>query len=232
MDIQEITNIKNKILLTSIGSTLEVTIQHPLTIIKNKVQNNIDPRTLHFRQFYAGIYSNIVVSASLVSSQYLLYDLYMNKLNLREYNSSILCGITLSTFITPLELYTLQKCKRFNQITSFNLMKELTINKQLLRGYTMCSGRELLFSLGLLVFNPQLKTYFDNNLYNNSSVYSSITSGVITSVLSHPFDTVKSKMQYNLNDNICNIIKICSLKIFLKGVFLELHEIHVRFLLF
>lgn len=221
MDISEIESFHKKVILTSIGSTVEVCIQHPLTIIKNEIQNNMTIK-LSVRQLYSGVYTNIGVSAFLVSSQYLLYDFYNNHTkkicNRSEYISSFACGITLSTIINPLELYTIQKCKQFNQKTSFEVAKCLIQKNKLHHGYSMCASRELLFSAGLLVINPTLKNYLDNNYTSNlNSVGSSILSGTITSILSHPFDTIKSRMQYDLNKNLVDICKEMKVTDLFKG---------------
>lgn len=214
MDISEIESFYKKVALTSIGSTIEVCMQHPLTIIKNKVQNNnnVNLSKLSVRQLYSGVYTNICVFAFLISSQYLLYDFYNNHtkkiFNHSEYISSFACGITLSTIINPLELYTLQKFKQFNHKTSFEVVKYLIQKNKLHHGYSMCASRELFFSTGLLVINPKLKKYLDNNYNSNlNSAGSSILSGSIISIFSHPFDTIKSRMQFDLNKNIVDICK-------------------------
>jgi DNA integrity scanning protein DisA with diadenylate cyclase activity len=216
MDITEVKSFHKKIALTSIGSTIEVLAQHPLQILKYKIQNGMEINIgrMSIRQLYAGVFTNINVSAGLVSSQYLMYDMYSKQVSkiikndiANDYLSSFLCGTTLSTIISPLELYTVQKCKNYN-IKSMDIMFDIIQKKKFLHGFTMCASREILFSAGLLVINPTLQNYFSQYLNNGcDTIASSIISGAATSIISHPFDTIKSKQQFEYNQSLYNICK-------------------------
>ena len=62
----------------------------------------------------------------------------------------------------------------------------------------LASIREGLFTAGYLGITPLLSRYFQENYNtheNNSKVYASIIAGLIAAPLSHPFDTMKTGMQ-------------------------------------
>lgn len=207
--ISELTTTQ-QITIASIGSTIEALTQHPLNIIKNSRQYNI-PIQYNPKFLYKGLMIGTSTAAFITAAQYLSYAKYYNSFNGKLSNknnsfvSSGLCGFTMSFIVTPIEMAIIQKCKLPNM--NMKKMIKYNINKNghkfLYRGFLGTSVRETMYGFGLLSLTPYLENKFSNlQLKNCDSVCAAITSGVILTGVSHPFDTIKTIQQYNMYKKI------------------------------
>ena len=223
-NISQTTPFQN-MLLGSIGATIECGLQHPLSIIKNSKQNNVpikfNPRFLYRGLFIGGSSASVFTTLQFVSYSQ-TYKLFENKLS-NNYNSlvsSIISGTFISFLIAPIETSIIQKCKYDNM--NLNTIMKNNFNKYgykfFCRGLTNTIMRESLFSIGLLSFTPYLEKKINtgNNVLN--SICASTLSGVSSSILSHPFDTIKTKQQYHMYEKI-NYKEMFTIQKLFKGCF-------------
>ena len=77
-----------------------------------------------------------------------------------------------------------------------NLMQEHGFIKFYSRGLFHCMMRESIYTMGMLSLTPYIERKYDINVLN-----ASIVSGIISGTLSHPFDTIKTRQQFDFNNN-------------------------------
>ena len=207
--ISELTTTQ-QICIASVGSTIEALTQHPLNILKNSKQYNIkvqwNPTFL-----YKGLTIGTSTASFLTAIQYLSYGRIHNSLSgkLSERNnsfvSSALCGFGMTFFVTPIEMGIIQQCKYYNSTTRNIIKTNITQNgyKFLYRGFMGTAVRETMYGFGLLSLTPYLENKFnDFGLKRCDSVCAAITSGILLTGISHPFDTIKTVQQYNMYQKI------------------------------
>ena len=207
---------KQNALLGSIGSTIEVFIQHPMVVWKNMLQSGkiLSRNPTHY---YRGVLTNGFSMFPLTATQFSGTGYFSNKLSNNRYiksesNQQILASTTagfLSGIIaTPAETIIVQKQEvkgNFIQISK-NIIKKYGI-KKLYRGFIPCSSRESLYTCGLLTLSPLIENSMVNKykLFEKKNIYSSmsasIISGLFSGLVTQPFDTIKTHMQANLNNN-------------------------------
>ena len=207
--ISELTTTQ-QITIASIGSTIEALTQHPLNIIKNSKQYNTkiqwNPRFL-----YKGLTIGTSTASFITAAQYLSYGKIHNSLSgkLSERNNSFvsasLCGFSMAFIVNPIEMGIIQQCKYYNLNTRNIIKLNIRQNgyKFLYRGFFATSVRETMYGFGLLALTPYLENKFnDLGLKKCDSACAAITSGIILTTISHPFDTIKTVQQYNMYQKI------------------------------
>jgi len=223
--INELTTTQ-QIYLASIGSTIEAVTQHPLNIIKNSKQYNI-PVQWNPRFLYKGLTIGTSTAAFITAAQYLSYGKIYNSLSgkLSDKNNSFvssgLCGFAMAFIVTPIEMGIIQKCKFYN-LNTRNIMKyNISQNgyKFLYRGFLGISVRETMYGVGLLSMTPYLENkFYEWGLNNCNTVCAALTSGILLTGLSHPFDTIKTIQQYNMYNKI-NYKDLFTINKLYKGYF-------------
>jgi solute carrier family 25 2-oxodicarboxylate transporter 21 len=108
-----------------------------------------------------------------------------------------------SAFIaTPTDLIIIQQQKMKTSLSkATNAVLQKYGFRGLYKGLFGCSMRESLFACGLLGVSPVLKRTFVEKFETStyvSGMLAAVTAGVISAVLSHPFDTVKTCQQADL----------------------------------
>ena len=109
---------------------------------------------------------------------------------------------------------------------SFLAPKMLIINRygyaKLMRGLLMSSNREAIFTAGYLGMPKLFTNMFENKLGLNkkiSYIGATVTSGICASTLSHPFDTIKTCMQGDIENKKYSTVTNTGKKLYQSGGF-------------
>jgi hypothetical protein len=192
-------------LLGTIGSTIEVFIQHPLNIVKNCHQTN-KKINFSFSYLYRGLWINGLSMGFITGSQFATFGYLSNKNKNNDIFNSYFSGVLSSLISSPVEFSILQKQKlSFMNYSSFKILNNIYKNKGIkgiYRGLLFTSIREGIYTSGMLFITPYIerKVFEDINL--TSSFISSIIAGLISGIASQPFDTIKTIYQYKSDDVI------------------------------
>jgi len=184
-----------------ISSIAETTITHPVDVIKIHKQTN-KSIIYNFKTLYSGFFpralGNIPSRTIFLFSQDYLTKYFSedNKDNKYKYIKNIkfiiipLCsGFAQTLFDTPVEVL------KMNQIMK---IKNTSLYKGLYKGFISHFGRNFIFILS--VYNFRQLSFSNsnnsNNKYLHTALYGSI-GGMVGSYISHPLDTIKTRIQTN-----------------------------------
>ena len=173
-----------------ISSLIEVSITHPIDVIKIHKQTKT-PIIYNFKNLYNGFIPRAMGnipsrSCFLFSQDYL--KIYLNSTNYQHiiFFQPLLIpigsGIIQTLVDTPVEN------KKMNNI--------MNINNKIYRGFIPHLGRNIFFLIPVYNFREYSK--YQNNNILSYSIHGSI-GGVLGSYISHPLDTIKTLMQTNKN---------------------------------
>ena len=202
-------SLTQNIILGSIGSTIEVFLQHPLSIIKNTKQYN-KPIIFNHRFLYKGVFLSASSASLITSVQYASYAKFYQLFNKNMSNNcsstlaSIMGGISISLFITPFEMGVIQKSKNYKLTTKEIFRKNLNVygSKFLYRGFLNTCGREIIYVFGFLGLTPYIEQKLNYEIKSINSLIATTSSGILSSIISHPFDTIKTVQQYKMYNPI------------------------------
>lgn len=205
-------------LLATVGSTIEVFLQHPLNIIKNNSQYGMKT-TFNIRELYRGTFLNAGSMSAITAVQFSAYSFLYNNLNINSFNASLLAGACSSVITTPFELGVIQKTKMPHLKTSeiFKLQQQKYGTKFIFRGFASCCMRESVFTSGLLYLTPLIEKKLPFGNDTQKSLYASCISGIVSGIITHPFDTIKANQQFYLYDKI-NYEKLFKIKNIYRGL--------------
>lgn len=195
--------------LSIFSNSVETTIQHPLFVLKNRLQYNA-PKNVFSISLYKGFFFNLYSLNSITVFQYISYG-KLYKMTKSDYIASLTSGFLSGFIASPFEYCSINK-KRNESL--FNTIKRLRVYRNLHIGLFPTIIRESIYTYGLLTLNPLIEKKIDNKY---KSFYSSIISGIISSVISHPFDTIKTYQQFH-NKNIYPNTKILFNGLFLRSI--------------
>ena len=161
-------NKRQTAVLGVIGSSIEVGVQHPLVILKNKIQYN---SKLEFnpRFFYKGVFINMTGLGIITGYQFYVYN-YLYTLTQSDFNSSFLSGLSSGFIASPTELFIIQ---RFNYTSFFEmhmkLIQKYGVFKVYTRGLFHTMMREGIYSVGMLSLTPYIEhklNKYEHNIQN------------------------------------------------------------------
>lgn len=204
-----------------IAGCIQCTLDHPLITLKNMVQQSL-PYSFHPRVLYRGTIADMIGLSSLTAIQFygtgaIKHLILRNKMTSANSNhndniiinfgelsqkeiliSSLGGGMLSGIVCSPWELIMIQQ-QRFGGALLSHVRRLSTANILLLtRGMIPSMGREGIFTMGYLGITPILETYNTDQGF----IYKfgcAMISGIFATALSHPFDTVKTCMQGDLN---------------------------------
>jgi len=169
-----------------ISSLVEVSITQPLDVIKIHYQNSTYQNSTQINYTFRNLYKGFVPRSigNIPSRTIFLYsqDIFTSKLIHNPYKNyivPILSGFCQTLVDTPVEVL------KINRITNQN-------EKFLFKGFIPHCSRNIIF-LGF-VYNFRQRFYSDSII--NNTLYGSL-GGVIGSNISHPLDTIKTRIQSN-----------------------------------
>lgn len=188
MSVRNLSSIE-LIFLSNFSNTIEVTLQHPLFVLKNHIQYN-KKIYYNFRYLFKGYLFNLYSLNLITCFQYVSYG-YLYKKTKKDIESSITSGILSGFIASPFELCSIHK--KMNE-TLLDTIYRKDIYKRIYIGLIPTLFREGIYSVGLLTLTPKIENLIESK-YNY--IYSPIISGLLCTILSHPFDTIKTYQQYH-----------------------------------
>tara|TARA_Y100000992_G_C21258947_1_gene490154 strand:+ start:1217 stop:1861 length:645 start_codon:yes stop_codon:yes gene_type:complete len=166
-----------------ISGTVQTIIGHPLDTLKTWNQNKIQYKNpkLTLGNLYKGIHIPIIQNPLIIGS-----TLYLNNYMYKKYNnvyvSSFISGLISTILYSPFDYYKIN-IQQQQKISIFNSYKKIHIV-----GLHEIPANVIFFS-----------TYKKCKSYSLSNEISGATSGVLCSIFIYPINTIKTRMQTNIN---------------------------------
>ncbi len=203
-------NVFNDIATGSAAAVVEVAVDQPLIYFKNMVQQgksiSMDPRIL-----WRGAPGNAASLAPVTAIQVVGNNALLEWLKQRNKNVTISAQMgaafgagALSGLVScPSENVMLEQ--QNSGVTLYSSMNNILKShgtRGMFRALAATMMRDGGFSAGLLGLRPIIKKKLKQHSSNEAmlTVGSGVIAGVIAGVVTHPFDTVKTTMQANLQD--------------------------------
>tara|TARA_B110001454_G_scaffold217571_1_gene243227 strand:+ start:338 stop:1054 length:717 start_codon:yes stop_codon:yes gene_type:complete len=199
MSIKDLSSDK-VILLSLIGNSLEVTLQHPLNVLKNYKQSSLTNSykfNCSFKNLYRGYVFNFYNVNTVSLIQYYSYH-FLYKYTKNDFFSSLSSGLMGGLLASPSEFYIINK----NNESLLQNIKKNKLRNIYKYGLKNCLIREGIYTSCLFTLTPRLENFINKD-FSYGNIISPIISGITATFLSHPFDTIKTNQQKNYS----NIIK-------------------------
>ena len=191
-----------------IGGTSETVIQMPLLTYKFSLQNNIKlPSNL--LGWYRGVLIqsfNVapITAFQMMSNTFLTNNLIKNreiKYNEKIVIASFSGGLS-SLFYNPIDLITIQQQlqQKNTKYIINNILKQYN-SLTFFKGLTPCVIRESIYAGGYLGMAPVISHTLQQHLEIDkfkTNIIGSLITGTCSSLITHPFDVVKTVIQSNL----------------------------------
>jgi hypothetical protein len=198
-----------------IAGIAEVSVNHPLWVIKTRMQSDYKP-VLQLKRIYHGLFSNMLSMVPLIALRLSLATLLKNNCSTDTSSrnlivSSIIGGSIPSILSSPLEFI---RTRQIHNGLSLSLTCKNLIKKNgyrvLSTGMTGTMGRDGLYTCGFFALAPILKDKI--NTYSNkewvASVVSKPLAGAIAAFASQPLDTIKTKQQIRAEQEKTSLLKV------------------------
>ena len=199
-----LTEVENALVGMSAG-VIEVLALQPLNYMKNMRQQKL---AISFSPsiMYRGVGANCFNMGGCTMVQFSVGGMLKSKFQdsngklsaMTEMGCGIGAGVTSAFIGTPLELVMIQQQRKGHSTVA--ALKSV-MNANILRGFAGCAVREGLWTCGYLSIPPiirrQLKTNFPDTFDTDAKarVPASLLGGLFACYLTHPFDTIKTCMQ-------------------------------------
>jgi len=169
--------------------------------------------------FKAVNYKNIIISTNKTESytkgKYFTKNLFFDK----KINNKLRTPI-----FSLIQKHLNKKLQKKQIIKSYNKINYFEFNN-LYKGFNATVIRESIYCIGLLTLGPIFTTilernskYFNNNR-TNSNLIGSLSSGLVASIISHPIDIVKTRIQHDLTStNYVSITQVISKMVKEEGI--------------
>ena len=187
--------------------TVTATGYQPFAAVKNALQQqravNLNPKILY--RGYSNTLQGIIATTALQPPMNALIKQLISGDENSTYTNitaAFLAGCSSAIVASPFELMVAQRQK--TQLAAGDVIKSVIMPqgiKTAWRGLPATAAREGIFTVGYLTLADTIGssiTQSDNKLIN--SVIGGIPAGVIAALSTHPFDTIKTCMQSNLNE--------------------------------
>lgn len=196
MSIKDLSSDK-VIFLSLIGNSSEVTLQHPLNVLKNYKQSSLTNSykfDYSFKNLYRGYIFNFYNVNTVSLIQYYSYH-FLYKYTKNDFFSSLSSGLVGGLLASPSEFYIINK--NMNESLLQNIKKN-KLKKIYKFGLKNCLIREGIYTSCLFTLTPRLENFINKD-FSYGNIISPIISGLTATFLSHPFDTIKTNQQKNYN---------------------------------
>jgi hypothetical protein len=181
------------ILPAIVSSIFEVCITQPMDVIKTHYQTNTKV-VISFKELYRGFLpravGNIPSRSIFLFSQDFLKNYIPNNNKFKFLCVPIGAGFAQTLFDTPVEVIKINKIMNIN-------------NKFLYTGFLPHVSRNILFLIPVYNLRDYSNKLYPENIFLHA-LYGAI-GGVIGSYISHPLDTIKSKVQSQQKINLSTI---------------------------
>jgi solute carrier family 25 (mitochondrial carnitine/acylcarnitine transporter), member 20/29 len=194
------------LLYGAISGTTVVAVGHPLDSIKVRLQTGTT--TNIFRNLYKGVLPPFLAVVPSWIAVFLSYGVALKALGSNDITSVALAGGFSGFFYTmavcPFEFVKVNAQK--NHISTLDAYKNLKNQvgiRGLYRGFNVCLCRDVSQSAAYYVCAESLnRSVFMNKYFTNDETrpfFSGAITGVCHCLVEYPFDTIKTRMQTNLN---------------------------------
>jgi hypothetical protein len=185
------------------GGAIEVTAMQSTNYWKNAAQQGL-PFTADPRKLYRGYPANLTCMCSVTVFQFVANG-YIKKMmtggesrpltTIEQLGAGFAAGFSSSLLCGPLELAMIQQQRKGGSLAS--TASSLVGGGHVTRGVTCCAMREGVYTAGYLGVGPVIRTSLADMGYSNAqaAVAGAVLGGSFCCFLSHPFDTVKTLMQ-------------------------------------
>lgn len=180
----------------------EAYINHPLWALKTRLQTGL-PLTLNPRVLYRGVFvhsaSSIPLDTLQISLGRIIAERLPYSLEINRFIGGLTGGAFASLISAPSELImTRQQATGSSARTVVQAILRQQGPRGLLAGFLPTLGRDSLFCGGFFAGVPILKKQLTERGVSDvpASFIAGVAAGVTTALISHPFDTLKSRMQY------------------------------------
>jgi hypothetical protein len=203
---QRLSDVENA-LMGAAGGALEVTCFQSLNYCKNATQQGLS-LTLDPRVLYRGYASNVLNMGGGTMVQYVAGGRIKSwltggdKRRALSDNENILAGFgagcVSAALIGPLELIMIQQQNKGGSILSH---KGTILSPHIVRGFASTAFREGIWTIGYMSLPPIFRSYLREHhgetfqTEDQARLAASLASAFISAGISHPFDTVKTCMQ-------------------------------------
>lgn len=204
----ELSETENGVVGAGAGA-VEVTLSQPLNYLKNARQQGL-PFTMNPRILYRGYSANLVNNCSAAMLQFAIAGTLQRLVTRGEARepspgelvaAAVGAGVASAAFVGPLELVMIRQ-----QVAGGSVVRAVRDvvspgGSYGARGVVCTAAREGIYSGGVLGIAPVVRqfltTHFPEEFANEEKarLCGSVVSGVLCTYLSHPFDTVKTCMQ-------------------------------------
>jgi hypothetical protein len=209
----KLTEIENAMVGMTVG-VIEVACLQPLNYAKNMVQQG-QPLTMDPRKLYRGLGANCINMGSCTMIQFAVGGSLKKQITggdnprvlkaYEEMGCGIIAGVISATVGSPLELIMIQQQRKGGG--SLETIKSIANPANIGRGFIGAAVREGLWTCGYLSIPPIVRSYlmtnfpdtFDSNA--KARVPAALLGGLFACYLTHPFDTIKTCMQGDIERN-------------------------------
>lgn len=196
--------VSQLIFIGAAAGFFEVTINHPLWVIKARMQYG-DARPLRLTGIYSGLSTNVVSMVPVVALRIVLSNLFKQSFFDKYENNSVarvmpgvMGGVVTSVIVSPLEMFRGLQVVTGSSFT--NTVKQC-VKRQgwpvLFVGMPGTAIRDAFYTLGFFALAPSLRIkiqkYFDQELVK--LVVAGGIAGTIAAFSSQPFDSIKMRQQ-------------------------------------
>tara|TARA_B100000424_G_C22938096_1_gene499146 strand:+ start:1454 stop:2098 length:645 start_codon:yes stop_codon:yes gene_type:complete len=174
-----------------ISGVVQTILGHPLDTLKTWSQNNIQYKNPKFnvKNLYKGVHVPILQNPFIIGSTLYVNNSMYNRYN-NVYISSFCSGILSTIMYTPFDYYKINIQQQKN-INIFNCYKKVHI----------VALHEI--PANMIFFS----TYKKCKSYELTNEVSGATGGVFCSIIVYPLNTIKTRMQSNIELTLLNAIK-------------------------
>jgi len=202
-------------IIGGLSGTIEVLIQQPHVAWKNALQEK-RPFTLNPRFLYRGVIINASSIAPITAVQFVVNGSLSSFLSnndkrpltdIERLTVAAIAGAASALVSTPAELFMIQQQRSGNSLmkTGSSILKSHGLFT-FYKGLIPTAIRESLFTCGYLGLGPVIKEQLIENVPNTfkdypiaASFLGSIVAGLLAAALTQPADTVKTRLQADVN---------------------------------
>eukprot|EP00877_Chromochloris_zofingiensis_P003385 jgi/Chrzof1/13047/Cz07g17260.t1 len=198
-------------IIGAVGGVMEVCLMQPMVAFKNALQEG-RPMPTAPKALYRGLLINAASIAPITASQFGTHRILEQALikasggkeptSLGRFGCAAGAGAVSAMICTPTELIIIQQQKKgtslMHEVKDF--FRQYPAHAAW-RGLVPCLGRETLYAAGYLGLCPILYDYLKGNPAlkeypsGTAMMAAGVAGGVFAAAASHPFDTIKTRMQ-------------------------------------
>lgn len=201
---QDTISFKNKFFIGAAAGGATITIVEPLIYIKNRWQQ---AQPLHLKQIYRGLPINAAGFIPTIAIQNSVFSEVENVLNqtslttpYKKAIAAFAAGTASAITSCPRELLIIQQQNNGGKF--YGVYKNLVNQYGIIvtwKASTLVAVRNSSFAACFFILSPELAPKF--------GMYAPFMAGSLSAIVTHPLDTIKTRMQAEPNKNMLQVIK-------------------------